>query len=52
MRDMTGFMRSINMRFTGLAANNEFPSLAYVASKFALHGMTKAAAVDAGMLAY
>lgn len=32
----------------GLAANYGFPSLAYVASKFAVRGMTKAAAVEYG----
>jgi 3alpha(or 20beta)-hydroxysteroid dehydrogenase len=32
----------------GIAANYGFPSLAYVASKFAVRGMTKAAAVEYG----
>jgi 3alpha(or 20beta)-hydroxysteroid dehydrogenase len=32
----------------GMAANYGFPSLAYVASKFAVRGMTKAAAVEYG----
>ena len=32
----------------GLVANYGFPSLAYVASKFAVRGMTKAAAVEYG----
>ena len=32
----------------GMAANYGFPSLAYVASKFAVRGMTKAAAIEYG----
>jgi 3alpha(or 20beta)-hydroxysteroid dehydrogenase len=32
----------------GLVANYGFPSLAYVASKFAVRGMTKAAAIEYG----
>lgn len=32
----------------GIAANYGFPSLAYVASKFAVRGMTKAAAIEYG----
>jgi 3alpha(or 20beta)-hydroxysteroid dehydrogenase len=32
----------------GIAANYGFPSVAYVASKFAVRGMTKAAAIEYG----
>jgi 3alpha(or 20beta)-hydroxysteroid dehydrogenase len=32
----------------GMAANYGFPSLAYVASKFAVRGMTKATAIEYG----